>query len=131
MARSFRFYEKKRGNRRTGSRVVGSVGEVVFFAAFLVLGCVWLVRGFVCDVVPEWRVAHEFVEHKCTVLEKRVVESLPGDAATLYRPEVRIEYRINGARPTRAGVRRVYEQSPGVRRGDRAVCCGETVSLLV
>ncbi len=96
MARSFRFYEKKRGNRRTGSRVVGSVGEVVFFAAFLLLGCAWLVSGFLVNVVPEWRIAHEFVEHKCSVLEKKIVETRAPDAATLYRPEVLIEYEISG-----------------------------------
>ncbi|WP_254513337.1 hypothetical protein [Anatilimnocola floriformis] len=38
MARLFRFLEKKRGTRRTGSNLAGSVGEALFFAAIFLLG---------------------------------------------------------------------------------------------
>lgn len=38
MARLFRFLEKKRGSRRTGSNLAGSVGEALFFAAIFLLG---------------------------------------------------------------------------------------------
>lgn len=38
LARKFRWFGKKRGTRRTGSRVVGRVGEAVFFAALLLVG---------------------------------------------------------------------------------------------
>ena len=96
MAHNFRFYEKKRGHRRTGSRTVGSAGEALFFALFLALGCIWLVKGFVSFVVPEWRVNHEFVEHPCTVLEKRIGQSSDRDDGLRYRPEIRIQYELNG-----------------------------------
>jgi hypothetical protein len=96
VARNFRFYEKKRGHRRTGSRLVGSAGEAIFFAAFLVLGCTWLVRGFVSFVIPEWRVNHEFVEHTCIVLEKHLGETADSRGGKAYRPEIKIEYLING-----------------------------------
>lgn len=38
MARFFRFVEKKRGERRTGSNLVGSVGEAAFWGAMFLLG---------------------------------------------------------------------------------------------
>ncbi|WP_145098087.1 hypothetical protein [Anatilimnocola aggregata] len=38
MARLFRFLEKKRGTRRTGSNLAGSVGEALFFGALFLLG---------------------------------------------------------------------------------------------
>lgn len=38
MARLFRFLEKKRGQRRTGSNLAGSVGEAIFCGTLLVLG---------------------------------------------------------------------------------------------
>jgi hypothetical protein len=38
VARLFRFLEKKRGTRRTGSNLAGSVGEALFFAAIFLLG---------------------------------------------------------------------------------------------
>jgi hypothetical protein len=94
LARNFRFYEKKRGNRRTGSRLVGRAGEALFWAAFLVLGCIWLFYGFLTFVVPEWRVNHEFAEHTCTVLDKRIGESKDQDGGAVYRPEVRVEYKV-------------------------------------
>ncbi|HUT88672.1 MAG TPA: DUF3592 domain-containing protein [Thermoguttaceae bacterium] len=95
MARSFRLYEKKRGNRRTGSRKLGSAGEAVFFAALLLLGCGGLAVLFATWVVPEWRANHQFARGICTVLETQVGEK-QGDDGALYRPEVQIEYEIDG-----------------------------------
>jgi hypothetical protein len=40
--RLFRLWEKKRGNRRTGSKLVGTVGEALFSATLFLLGCVSL-----------------------------------------------------------------------------------------
>lgn len=42
MARLFRLWGKKRGHRRTGSKLVGSLGEAVFFAVLFILGVVSL-----------------------------------------------------------------------------------------
>ena len=42
MSRVFRVWGKKRGNRRTGSRLMGTVGEVLFSSALFVLGIVSL-----------------------------------------------------------------------------------------
>ena len=55
MARPFRLYIKKRGDRRTGSEELGSVGEAVFFAFFLGMGTIALITILASVVIPEWR----------------------------------------------------------------------------
>lgn len=95
MARTFRWYQKKRGNRRTGSRTLGSVGEALFFAFFLLIGGGTLTATLFTLVIPEWQVNHEFVEHTCKVVGKKLAEK-EGEDGTLYRPEFQIEYTVNG-----------------------------------
>jgi hypothetical protein len=87
LTRSFRIYGKKRGHRRTGSRLLGSLGEAVFFAVFFLLGCGGLVLIFATVVIPEWRVNHSFVEQTCTV-RKHLAKN--GD------PEISIVYDVAG-----------------------------------
>ncbi len=43
MARWLRIFDKKRGERRTGSKLLGSVGEALFFAVLFLLGSIALV----------------------------------------------------------------------------------------
>ena len=86
MVRIFRYYGKKRGRRRTGSPAVGSVGESLFFAVFLLLGCVGTVLMLSHVVLPEWRVNHEFVQTTCKVLDKRI-DKQPSEDGPVYRPE--------------------------------------------
>ena len=95
MARKLRFYGKKRGHRRTGSSTAGSVGEAVFFAALLLLGCGALGLWFAFRVVPQWRVNHEFRESTCRITESRIHQK-KGEDGTLYRPEFTIEYEVDG-----------------------------------
>jgi hypothetical protein len=95
VARNFRYFEKKRGHRRTGSRLFGSLGEAIFFAVMLLVGCIGIVFAIVWLIIPEWRVNHDFVEHRCKVLEKRVVP-VQGDKGPLFRPEVKIDYEVQG-----------------------------------
>jgi len=95
LARSFRFYQKKRGNRRTGSEKLGTAGEAVFFAVLLLLGLGGLVVMLATFAVPEWRANHDFAAETCTVRQTRIGEN-PGDDRALYRPEVQIEYQVDG-----------------------------------
>ena len=95
MARSFRFYGKKRGNRRAGSNKLGSVGEALFFAVLFLLGCGGLVAAFVFLVLPEWRVNHEFVENTCRVLQAEIQQKQTGDGV-VYRPCIKIEHEVDG-----------------------------------
>ncbi len=94
MARSFRFYEKKRGSRRTGPKKLGRASEAAFFAVFLLLGCGGLAGQFLFLAVPEYRVNHRFAEHTCTVLDKRIAETTDA-GGTRYRPEIRIRYEVD------------------------------------
>lgn len=95
MARNFRIVPKKRGNRSTGSKAWGKAMEAGLSAAFLAAGCIALVVVLVQVVVPEWRANHQFVERECVVLEARLGKQDGGDGA-LYRPEIRIEYTVDG-----------------------------------
>jgi hypothetical protein len=51
VARLFRFVQKKRGERRTGSNLVGSLGEAVFFGVLFVLGVLSLSTLLVSQVL--------------------------------------------------------------------------------
>ena len=95
MARKLRYYEKKRGSRRTGSKTLASAGEALFFAILLLSGCGGLVAAVVFLVVPEWRVNHEFIETTCRIEDKRVGQ-IESEDGTLYRPELKIEYQVDG-----------------------------------
>jgi len=95
LARTFRYYEKKRGDRRTGSSKLGSVGEAFLFALFLFFGCVVLAVLLLTLAIPEWRANHQFREHVCVVLDKRLAER-HGDDGPLYRPEMQIRYTVDG-----------------------------------
>lgn len=95
MARRLRFYQKKRGSRRTGSKALASAGEALFFGVLLLLGCVGLVAAVVFLVVPEWRVNHEFIETTCRIEQKRVGQ-IESEEGALYRPELKLEYQVDG-----------------------------------
>lgn len=97
MARLFRFYEKKRGNRRTGSKKLGSLGELLFFGFFLVVGCAAALAILTNLVVPELRANRHFTSTRATVLDKRVVRETE-DGAVSYRPLVDIQYQVEGRR---------------------------------
>ena len=96
MARGFRYYGKKRGHRRTGSPAWGSVGEAVFFAVLLLLGC----GGTVLVLSDVW---------SCPSGASITSSSRPparcstngsarstGEDGPLYRPEIEIEYEVGG-----------------------------------
>ena len=91
--RSFRMYGKKRGNRRTGSKALASVGEAAAFLFFLVLGTWFMVLLVRMPVLPEWRANHDFVETAGVV--KAVQVSQPPDQAG-YRAAVLIQYTADG-----------------------------------
>jgi len=95
-----RFFEKKRGERRTGSQVWASVGEAAFYAALLVAGLVFgglLVSGV---AVPEWRINHDFVPTRGVVLgkglQRRSVADPPGVVHTTWAPVLRLRFSVEG-----------------------------------
>ena len=95
MPRGLRIYEKKRGHRRTGSSKLGAAGEAAFFAVLLAAGAGVMAGLLYGMVLPEWRANHEFVEHTCVVLDKRIAERENQDDR-LYRPEIKVRYTVDG-----------------------------------
>jgi len=95
LARQFRPYGKKRGNRRTGSRVLGSAGLSLLYLAFFFLGSLAMALIVARVVIPDLRVNQQFVEQKCLVLQTRCGEQDVNGTST-YRPEVRILYEVDG-----------------------------------
>lgn len=51
VARGFRWWHKKRGGRRTGSRLLGSLGEALFFAILFVFGVISLTALIISQFV--------------------------------------------------------------------------------
>jgi hypothetical protein len=88
-------FGKKRGHRRTGSKVLASAGEALFFAILLGMGAGFFVLMLAKMVIPEWRAQHDFIETTATVLETRIDESFDNDGRAVYRPAVRIQYAVN------------------------------------
>lgn len=102
---------------------MGRLGELIFFATFFVVGLVGLALVLGLVIIPELRSASEFVETLCVVKGKEVVtpdnlvhallahdlhddfkeseskakENEPEDKnGQTYRPEIEIEYEVDG-----------------------------------
>lgn len=59
--------------------------------------CLVLFGGMLAIIfVPEWRVTHSYVEGRCVVLDKRLVEFPGRKANDTYRPELLIRYTVAG-----------------------------------
>ncbi len=101
MSRFFRLYDKKRGDRRTGSKAVGNFGEALFFGIFLAVGCVAFLGMFSMLVWPEWRANRQFAETTCIVVDAQARhQPATENEPARYLPEIHIRYRVDG---------RVYE----------------------
>jgi hypothetical protein len=88
-----RFYGKKRGDRRTGSRKLASVGSGSFFAVCFLVGCAGLAVILVKFIVPELRVNRDFIEQTCQVVEQGVDEIEHRDGP-LFAPRIRVQFKI-------------------------------------
>ncbi|MBM4020890.1 MAG: hypothetical protein FJ284_01345 [Planctomycetes bacterium] len=90
-----RFFAKKRGHRRTGAEVWGSVGEALFHAVLVVGGLAFgglLVTGM---AVPEWRINHDFVAGRARVVGLGLARRTTGVAAEAevsWQPGLRLRY---------------------------------------
>ncbi|MEW4560925.1 DUF3592 domain-containing protein [Bremerella sp. JC770] len=91
MPRWFRIWEKKRGSRRTVSRVVASVGETFFFSAIFFFGVIFTAMAAASTMLETWPIRTMFpevayVEGEATVQEIRVVQVGTEDYPH-YQPE--------------------------------------------
>lgn len=92
----FRFFEKKRGGRRTGSKFWGTVFEALFYLGLLLSGCLLLVLILVTRIYPHWGANRYFLQTFGAILNRRIIEQGSGEART-YRPDVQVEYQVDGA----------------------------------
>jgi len=95
VSRSFRIYEKKRGDHRTGSGTLARLGETLFFGLFFLGGCAGLVAILTTLIIPQWRANNEFVETTCVVRAKELAKK-QGEDGCVYRPEITIDYLVDG-----------------------------------
>jgi len=91
-----RFFGKKRGDRRTGSPALASVGDAAFHAALLLGGLVFgslLASGV---AVPEWRMNHDYLPARCTIVATGLARRDPTgggrDQASTWQPCLRVRY---------------------------------------
>lgn len=95
MARSFRLYGKKLGNRRTGSEVWGQRVLGLFFAVCYLVGCGLLAHSIHERLLPEWRVVTYYRPVDAAVIHARVAEHAER-GTRLFRPEFLLEYPVGG-----------------------------------
>ncbi len=95
LIRYFPLYAKKRGRRRTGSRVVGGWALMLSLAGSLAVGLALLTLVLTSLVIPEWRVNQQFVETTCTLLDKRLEERVD-DGTPTFRPRLLVRYQVQG-----------------------------------
>ena len=95
LARYFRLYEKKRGDRRSGSAALGSAWMTVFFAGLFFVGWCFLAVTFTMLALPEWQANRRFRETVCTVEGVRIEEGERSGRST-YRPIYQLRYDVDG-----------------------------------
>ena len=94
MARAFRYYGKKRGNRRSGSPTLGSLGEVGLSAVFLLSAAdSRYCFGVGCCPSGVSITSSSRAPARCSISESTQKRA---DGGPLYRPEIRIEYSAGG-----------------------------------
>ncbi|MEX0711665.1 MAG: DUF3592 domain-containing protein [Pirellulales bacterium] len=95
LARYLRFYGKKRGDRRTGSRELGTFGFGCAYALCFAVGWGLLALILVYWAIPELRVNRDFVRHICRVTDVRLDRAPSGDT---YAPRLHVEFEVKGKR---------------------------------
>jgi hypothetical protein len=90
-----RFYEKKRGRRRTGSNLLASLGTGCFCALALVTGFVSLGGIFVSLTVPELRANRDFVEHRARLIDERLDQQTASEGS-VFAPRFRLKFTVEG-----------------------------------
>jgi hypothetical protein len=89
----YRFYDKKRGDRRTASSTWGNIWLSLFFGAFLLGGLGLSLGIFATMTLPELRVNRDFVETTCRVVDKQLDQEVDAYA---FRPKIKIEFQVAG-----------------------------------
>ncbi|MFM1903669.1 MAG: hypothetical protein RLZZ440_1569 [Planctomycetota bacterium] len=98
-----RFFAKKRGDRRTGGEVWGSVGDALFHSILLAAGILFAALLLSGVAVPEWRINHHFLAARGTVVGKGLARrAAAGQSPVTWQPCLRLRY------PTAAGLQQAW-----------------------
>jgi len=94
------FFNKKRGNRRTGLPVWGSLGEGIYHAVLLVAGLIIGVLMLAGIAVPEWRINNQFVGVNGRLIGKglarHTLRDVFGGTKYAWRPALLVQYDVDG-----------------------------------
>ena len=94
------FFNKKRGNRRTGLPVWGSLGEGIYHAVLLVAGLIIGVLMLAGIAVPEWRINNQFIGVDGRLIGKglarHTLRDVFGGAKYSWRPALLVQYDVGG-----------------------------------
>lgn len=99
LARFTWLFPKKRGLRRTGSKLAGLVGEAAFFLALFLIGCagsitlVWSYFARTWPVEDYFPTVH-YVQTDGVVTGERTVDVKTTDGAPRREPQVRVRYTV-------------------------------------
>jgi hypothetical protein len=108
-----RFFAKKRGDRRTGAEVWGSVGDALFHSILLSAGILFAAVLLSGVAVPEWRINHHFLATRGIVVGKGLARRTARQATVTWQPCLRLRY------PTVDGIREAWA-TRGSTETDRA-----------
>jgi hypothetical protein len=108
-----RFFAKKRGDRRTGAEVWGSVGDALFHSILLAAGILFAAVLLSGVAVPEWRINHHFLATRGIVVGKGLARRTARQATVTWQPCLRLRY------PTVDGIREAWA-TRGSTETDRA-----------
>ena len=128
-----RLFAKKRGHRRTGAEVWGSIGEALFHAVLVVAGLAFgglLVTGV---AVPEWRINHDFVAADGLIVGKGLARRTVRTGTTTettWQPSLRLRYGTEAGEveawafqsDREADRDRARGELDRIRVGDRTAC---------
>ena len=129
MAKLLRLWEKKRGDRRTGSRLVGGLGEALFFSVMFLLGTFslsYLITSQVIEPTPELYVAGVGFWLLLIVLASFTLLGGGGLIYAVLHLGTSVERRSVLARHA-AGITRINEAS-GPKREYPGVPCDENLT---
>ena len=94
------FFNKKRGNRRTGLPVWGSLGEGIYHTVLLMAGLTIGVLILAGVAVPEWRINNQFIEVDGRIIGKglarHTLRDVFGGAKYSWRPALLVQYEVKG-----------------------------------
>lgn len=95
MFRRLRWYEKKRGGRRTGSQRLARATEALLLLGLTAAGGIATALLLGLWLLPEWQANRKFVPAEAEVLDTRLVLRAE-DGGAVYRPEVLLRLEVDG-----------------------------------